>query len=65
MTVAHINRIGTAVPGHDVHAAFIEFARALLRDDRSRALFDRMAERSGIAHRFSHFRPGDPGETGV
>ena len=29
MTVAHINRIGTAVPGHDVHEAFIRFARTL------------------------------------
>jgi predicted naringenin-chalcone synthase len=58
MTVAHINRIGTAVPDIDVHAAFVAFARTLLRDDRTRALFDRMAERSGIEHRFSWFRPG-------
>lgn len=64
-TVAHINRIGTAVPGHDVHEAFIRFARGLLPDGKSRAVFDRMADRSGIAHRFSHFRPGDPGEAGA
>jgi len=58
MTVAHINRIGTAVPDIDVHAAFLAFARTLLRDDKSRSVFDRMAERSGIAHRFSWFQPG-------
>lgn len=55
---AHINRIGTAVPEHDVHAAFVAFARTLLRDDRTRAVFDKMVERSGIEHRFSHFQPG-------
>jgi len=53
----HINRIGTAVPENDIHAPFVAFGRTLL-DDKSRALFDRMAERSGIAHRFSFFRPG-------
>ena len=30
MAVPHINRIGTAVPEHDVHAAFVTFARTLL-----------------------------------
>ena len=58
---AHVNRIGTALPPHDVHAAFVGFARTLLRTDKERVVFDRMAERSGIAHRFSHFRPGLPG----
>ena len=56
--VAHINRIGTAVPDHDVHTEFVGFARTLLPDERSRNVFDRMAERAGIAHRFSFFRPG-------
>jgi len=54
----HINRIGTAVPEHDVHLPFLAFARTLLADDRARMVFDRMAERSGIAHRYSGFRPG-------
>ena len=64
MTVAHINAIGTAVPPNDVHAAFVAFARTLLADDRTRAVFDKMVERAGIAHRFSEFRPGrlDDGE---
>ena len=59
MTVAHINRIGTAVPPQDVHAPFIAFARTLLPDDRRRDLFDRMAQRSGIAHRYAALRPGN------
>jgi len=57
----HINRIGTAIPPHDVHRAFIAFARSLLTDPRARALFGRMAERSGIEHRFSTLRPGRAG----
>jgi predicted naringenin-chalcone synthase len=58
MTVAHINRIGSAVPANDIHEPFIAFARTLLADDRSRNVFDRMAERAGIAHRWSALRPG-------
>lgn len=54
---AHINAIGTAVPGHDVHRAFIAWAAGRIADDRSRALFRRMAERSGIAHRWSVLPP--------
>ena len=65
MTVAHINRIGTAVPPHDVHAAFLDLGRTLLPDDKARFVFDRMAERSGIAHRFSFFKPGLPGSADV
>jgi len=58
---AHVNRIGTAVPPHDVHAAFLDFARTQLTNDKQRSVFDRMADRSGISHRFSDFRPGEPG----
>ncbi len=61
MTVPHINRIGTAVPAHDIHAPFVDFARTLLPDERSRTVFDRMAERSGIDHRFSVLQAGEPG----
>ena len=56
---AFINRIGTATPAHDVHHAFLLFASAAMPDAKSRAVFDRMAERAGIAHRYSHMRPGD------
>src|SRR3954447_11351956 len=62
MTEAFINRIATANPPHDVHAAFLDFGRLMLREDRRRlALFNRMAERSGIAHRYSYFQPGGEG----
>ena len=64
MTTAHINRIGTAVPDHDVHVNFVKFARTLLPDVKTRTVFDRMAERAGISHRYSYLRAGrlDAGE---
>jgi len=59
MTEAFINRIETAVPPHDIHQSFLKFARNMLHGDNRRlALFDRMAERSGITHRYSYFEPG-------
>jgi len=59
-TVAYVNRIGTAVPAHDVHQAFLGFAESLL-PERTRRVFGRMAERAGIEHRFSCLRPGADG----
>ena len=50
---AWINAIGCAVPTHDIHGAFQEWAAARLADPRARALFGRMAERAGIGHRWS------------
>ena len=67
MIRAHLNRIATAVPNHDVHGAFVEFADNLLRDAtgpdalRYRALFGRMASRSGIEHRYSVLTPSATG----
>ncbi len=58
MTEAWINRIGTAVPPYDVHAEFVAFGRTLLPDERSRALFDRMAGLADIEHRYAIFAPG-------
>jgi predicted naringenin-chalcone synthase len=55
---AYLNAIGTAVPDHDVHRAFIEWAAARIADPRRRAVFERMAERSGIGHRWSVLPPG-------
>jgi predicted naringenin-chalcone synthase len=61
VTTAHINRIATAVPTHDVHAAFLDFAQSLLADERRGCLLRRMAERSGIEHRYSSLAPAsDP-----
>ena len=59
MTTAYINRIGTAVPAYDIHAPFVAFARTLLTDEKRISVFDRMAERSGIARRYSAFCPGN------
>jgi predicted naringenin-chalcone synthase len=53
MTLAHINRIGTAVPRHDVHAPFLHFMGEALPAGKARNIFTRMAQRSGIAHRYS------------
>jgi predicted naringenin-chalcone synthase len=53
------------VPDHDVHSAFVEFADKLLADapdTRTRALFGRMAARSGIEHRFSVLTPDEATE---
>lgn len=57
MTTPHVNRSATATPPNDVHGAFIDFARDSLQDSRTRRVFERMAERSGVSHRFSTFVP--------
>ena len=49
----YLNDIALAVPDHDVHRTFIAFAPSLLKDDRSKALFRRMAARCQIEHRYS------------
>jgi alpha-pyrone synthase len=53
MTCPRITALSTAIPDHDIHAAFTDWARAQLSDPREQALFARMASRSGIAHRRS------------
>jgi predicted naringenin-chalcone synthase len=50
---ARIVAIGTAVPEHDIHNAFIDWAAARLANPSHHALFKRMAARSGINHRYS------------
>jgi predicted naringenin-chalcone synthase len=63
MPEAYINRIATALPPHDVHEAFIDFGRRMMKgDNRKLALFNRMAERSGISHRWSFFEPDGVGD---
>ncbi len=57
MATAHINRIATAVPQHDVHRAFIDFAANLLDEGTFRNLFRRMARLSAIDHRYSFIHP--------
>ena len=57
MTTAYLNRIATAVPEHDVHDSFTIFAEHMFADPRLRAVFRRMASRSGITHRYSFLDP--------
>jgi predicted naringenin-chalcone synthase len=58
LTQTWLNRIGTAVPQHDIHAEFVDFARTALPDARATALFDRMVALADIEHRYSFFEPG-------
>jgi predicted naringenin-chalcone synthase len=53
MTTAYINRIGTAVPPHDIHAPYLNFIKQALPEGKARIVFERMAGRSGIEHRYS------------
>lgn len=57
MITAHINRIATAVPPHDVHRPFIDFADSMLPEGTVRNLFRRMARMSAIEHRYSFLQP--------
>ena len=45
------------MPGHDVHHAFIDWAEGRIEEPRARSLVRRMAERSGIDHRWSVLPP--------
>ena len=58
MTQAWLNRICTAVPPHDIHAAFVEFGRDTLTDWYKRMVFDRMAKMADIEHRYAILEPG-------
>ena len=61
---AYLQAIGTAVPDHDIHRAFIDWARARV-DGVQGKLFDRMANRAGIRHRWSVLPRGDDGGSPV
>ena len=64
-TIARINAIGTAIPDHDIHQAFIDWANRRVTDPREADLFSRMAARSGIAHRYSVLPIGADGGSPV
>jgi alpha-pyrone synthase len=53
MPSAHLQRIATAVPDYDIHEGFVEFAAAMLDDPRARSIFQRLAAKSDIRHRYS------------
>jgi alpha-pyrone synthase len=65
VTRVFINAVAGAVPAHDVHAAYVEWAAAQLGETRERALFARMAERAGIEHRWSVLAPTAAGGSPV
>lgn len=53
------------MPGHDIHAAFMDWAAARIPEERSRKLFARMAGGSGIGHRWSVLPPTPEGGSPV
>lgn len=57
MGPAYINSIASAVPDFDIHSKFIDYGPRLLPDMRSVKVFQRMAERSQIEHRYSFLPP--------
>jgi len=62
---AYINRIAVGVPSHDVHHAFRQFVESRFLGDKGKlAIFRRMAERSGIEHRYSCLALAPDWETG-
>lgn len=62
-SIVCVNAVGCAVPDHDVHGHFIDWAEHRIADPRERQLFRRMAERSGIRHRWSVLPPSEGGGT--
>jgi predicted naringenin-chalcone synthase len=56
---AYINALAGVTPPHDVHRLFIDWAESQVEDPRLRKLFLRMADRSGIEHRWSVLPPPD------
>ena len=62
MVDVYINKIATAVPDHDVHRKFIDFAPSLLKNERERSLLKRMADKAQIEHRYSFLRPHPEGK---
>ena len=52
-TTAYLEHIGTAVPAHDLHEAYLTYSRGVLGDTRERRSFDRLVSRSQIDHRYA------------
>lgn len=60
-----LTALATAAPDHDIHTAFIDWADSQLTDKTQKAIFARMAGRSGINHRYSVLPIGPSGESPV
>jgi alpha-pyrone synthase len=61
MSQAYLNRLSVATPDNDVHSTFVEFAERMMKDRRTRLLFQRMAVRADIRRRWSTLRPAKAG----
>jgi alpha-pyrone synthase len=61
MSQAYLNRLSVATPDNDVHSTFVEFAERMMKDRRTRLLFQRMAARADIRRRWSTLRPAKAG----
>jgi alpha-pyrone synthase len=61
MSQAYLNRLSVATPDNDVHCTFVEFAERMMKDRRTRLLFQRMAVRADIRRRWSTLRPAKAG----
>jgi predicted naringenin-chalcone synthase len=57
MSQAHINRIATALPRHEVHRHFEQFARHQISNPRTLSAYARLSERSQIRARYSVLEP--------
>jgi alpha-pyrone synthase len=57
VTTAYINRIATSVPPFDVHEPFVDFAASLFPNNAHAVLFQRLAKKAGIEHRYSFLGP--------
>ncbi len=57
MTPVYINSIASAVPDFDIHDKFIQYCPRLMPDQRSLKVFERMASRTQIEHRYSFLQP--------
>jgi alpha-pyrone synthase len=61
MAAVWLNRIATAVPPHEGHGKFLQYAPSMLSDDRQRRMFTRLAEKAQIERRYTIFEPSpDP-----
>lgn len=62
---ARLRALACARPSQDIHHAFIRWAASRIADPRTRRLFERMADRSAIDHRWSVLPPGKNGGSPV
>jgi predicted naringenin-chalcone synthase len=58
MSSAYVNRISTSLPTNDVHDSFVSYALRQIESDRRRfTLFQRLADKGEIHHRYSFLDP--------